>query len=542
VSKKASHFTVEVSKLPPNVTENELIDFFEKFGTVHSVSIALNNGDLLRKVEEYNQLDHLKYEMKIDKKSSPKKKRGGWCCGLFGGYTLHTISLKLSQLEREIEELKQKEYQCCGIAFVTFENRSSALLCRNEYNKDFLLFQHSDIVRPFRDSIKLRVRGAPEPTDIIWKNLQYTVLSQTLRHLITAVITYSIIVVAIAIAYACAIPGIVLAKINKPALYAILFVCQVISVTTVIIVFILVPLFAEKFEMHHRWSRVELFVCLRLFFYQFVSSVALATVAFDLFRNNNYFVDTYTPFLGMLGEITLFTFFVGWFLPLLFRSIAIFKAKRKIKRGEYVDLRLLEKNLEGPVWSIADRFQNIIKPVFISLFYGAVVPMTIPVAFVMIFLNYWMDKHALLRRFKRPPAYDDKVPYVIITYILPFAVIFHLAVGAAVYYQKDYYSDPIFPKDSSQHTWIAMVSALGFMFVLCLASVVRNILSLCRFTISPYNRNKVKKVSRDDVDQSYSEIEKIDNYSPQHLLRIESTSQDQRQSMYYNTIQDVKSY
>jgi hypothetical protein len=534
-SAKASHYTVEVSKLPHDVTESELIEFFSMFGKVHGVHMGLNNGELLSKIEKYNELEQNKIDIETDRSKSSKKKRGGCCCGLIGGYNLHSISLQMQKLYNEIQELSQKEYHCCSIAYITFENRVSALLCRNEYNKDHLLFRKSTIVKRFRDTIKLRVKGAPDSTDIIWKNLQYGSFQRFARHVATLAITYSIIITAIAVAYACALPGILFAKINVPALYAILFVCLVISVTATFIVFMLVPLFAN-FEKHHRWSRVELFVCIRIFLYQFVSSVAIATVAFLLFRDNDYFVDTYTPLLGMSGEIVIFTFILGFLTPLIIRNVQYYRAKKAISRGEQIDPRRLKKTFEGPIWSIGDRFQNILKPVFVSMFYSALVPFIIPVAFIVITANYWMDKHALLRRFKKPPLYDDKVPYVMITYILPWAVVFHLAVGAGVYYQKDL-ANTDYPKDSTVYTWVAMVSTLVFFLIIVLLSVARNIVSVCKLATTPYIRNTVRAYASDVDGRPYSEIEGIDSYSNVHVLKYNMFEGTMMENLYFQNDQ-----
>jgi hypothetical protein len=211
----------------------------------------------------------------------------------------------------------------------------------------------------------------------------------------------------------------------------------------------------------------------------------------------------------MIGELVIFTFGISFLVPWIYKTKTLRRIRKDIKLGKEYDERTLKKKLAGPEWSIADRFQNIMKPVFICLFYCSAVPFIIILTFIIVTANYWMDKTSLLRRFKRPPAYDDKVPYVMITYILPWAVVFHLAVGTVLYYQKE----------GNSPTWIAFMLTLVVIFTLSLLGVLRNFASLCRLATTPYNRNNVKKIEVQG-NRSYSEIGDIDSYKRSYESKL----------------------
>src|SRR3989338_11672717 len=91
---------------------------------------------LLEKLEEY----------KYDGKEATQKR--GRSCFCLGGDNMESITSKIETSQQEIDALQMVTYQCCGIAFITFENRSSAdefihNMARNIFKKPHLLFRDS---------------------------------------------------------------------------------------------------------------------------------------------------------------------------------------------------------------------------------------------------------------------------------------------------------------------------------------------------------------------------------------------------------------
>jgi hypothetical protein len=125
----------------------------------------------------------------------------------------------LAKLEKKMEEAaakldkkhhdKAKEtdagLQACECAFVMFENEKSLNLCKNDYRTS-----HSSINRFFQpkslrfpeqtaSGVKLHplwVRPAPEPSVILWENLEITGMEYQLRCILTNFLTFVIICVA----------------------------------------------------------------------------------------------------------------------------------------------------------------------------------------------------------------------------------------------------------------------------------------------------------------------------------------------------------
>lgn len=300
---RAASYTVEVSNLPPTATEQSVKEYFEKnFGQVANVAIALDNGDLLNYIEQVKQLKQLAKVMQLNNKS----KTGGWCCGLIAPTRIETIREKIADYSQKVVELQQLEYKCCGYAYVTFEMKEHAVKCRKEFLNEQLIITPDKL--PLFEGKKLHVIGAPDSEDVIWKNLQHGTWSQTWRHLVTILVSYFCISIALAISFGSAQPTIRL-HLNIIIVQLVSFTCQAINLAATIIIFILVPMFAD-FEKHHRNTRIELFVFIRIFIFDILTTVGVSCLAFGFFaygrEGNDTFIDAFIPTITMVIELTVF--------------------------------------------------------------------------------------------------------------------------------------------------------------------------------------------------------------------------------------------
>lgn len=58
----------------------------------------------------------------------------------------------------------------------------------------------------------------------------------------------------------------------------------------------------------------------------------------------------------------------------------------------------LNKEFEHPKFGIAENYAFYIMITFTISFYGFLVPLATPIAIVIFFLEYWVDKYNLFRR------------------------------------------------------------------------------------------------------------------------------------------------
>ncbi|CAN0338404.1 unnamed protein product, partial [Ectocarpus sp. 13 AM-2016] len=82
-------------------------------------------------------------------------------------------------------------------------------------------------------------------------------------------------------------------------------------------------------------------------------------------------------------------------LPDLFgRKVIAPKAKTQAEMNVF---------FQGAPWNLAERYTDMIKTVFVGLFYSAIVPTGLIVTAVAMMMLYWVDKYSLLRLWRRPP-------------------------------------------------------------------------------------------------------------------------------------------
>eukprot|EP01036_Dinobryon_divergens_P028342 gene28342-37274_t len=221
----ASMYTIKVSGLPPDVTEEELIDHFNSLirksfqrnsttivnssnvdYTIAAISLAYDNveeieecisrGDLIRSkiklVHEhrYNCTKLLAKEVpNVDQEISNMRES-----------MLQKMKQKNRELRKKQELLESyaKKPAKAIFAFVTF-NRVSA--------KDTVVFMYKRGLNILswifnRDKLsirgyKLKVEDAPEPSTIIWENLSYNWYSRILRRCLTVVMSLLLILVSL---------------------------------------------------------------------------------------------------------------------------------------------------------------------------------------------------------------------------------------------------------------------------------------------------------------------------------------------------------
>jgi hypothetical protein len=83
---------------------------------------------------------------------------------------------------------------------------------------------------------------------------------------------------------------------------------------------------------------------------------------------------------------------------------------------------------DGVDWHIAERYTDMIKTVFVSLFYLALLPSGAFVASFAFFASFAVDKYCLFRWWKVPPKVDAAVGVLSLRWLV-FCVLVHLAIS-----------------------------------------------------------------------------------------------------------------
>lgn len=190
----ASDYSVLVEGIPKDATDpDEIRAFFSRYGEVADVAIGLNNGRLIDLFQKRGTLE-IQVEEMVAK---------------FKLYKLQTIQIELKKLKKKQQKLdakilalRQKTDFKSIVAYVTFNEESGQEECLEAYSFSLfarLLGRHKGTVKTFRGRYHLKVTQAPEPSNVLWENLQFRGIQTFIRAGIANLITVSMLLVSFTI-------------------------------------------------------------------------------------------------------------------------------------------------------------------------------------------------------------------------------------------------------------------------------------------------------------------------------------------------------
>jgi len=189
----AADWTVEVRDLPLDVEKaGEVMEYFSKFGDVVNVAIGRSDGAIIRTFHKRHLL-----EQKRDREVARQQR------GSSNAAAVEKLNTQLTQMDAKIERLRSKRAnQKSHAAFVTFNDESSYLACLKAFNGGCCSRMCISQNQKFRKKYALKVIRAPEPTDLLWENLEFGTLQRFLRRCITTTLSILILLVSVVIVVA----------------------------------------------------------------------------------------------------------------------------------------------------------------------------------------------------------------------------------------------------------------------------------------------------------------------------------------------------
>lgn len=143
----------------------------DHFGEIDHVELGLSSS---RVVELRHRWDQLKVVL------DDRDARGQ------GGHMSRVLRRKVAKLEAQLAEA-QVHAQPTGMAFVVFRSQHDASACERAHNRRCWK------VAPRFQRSRLRVRPAPDPTDVLWANLEVSKCTKLLLRLPTGVAVVCVI-------------------------------------------------------------------------------------------------------------------------------------------------------------------------------------------------------------------------------------------------------------------------------------------------------------------------------------------------------------
>ena len=333
---------------------------------------------------------------------------------------------KLADYDRETLAMVRRRHVGTGYAFVTFASRDEAHKCKN-------LLKSSEYSRQFCGR-RLNARRAPEPSDVIWENLEVPPRKRRSRQLASLAIMFGIALVGTSIITAIAyLQG---TKILSSFLrfspdfggFVLSLLFQLAVAVPVIlgnvILFVSVPVLADKIERHTTFSGKEVSIMLQMVFFQCFNTI-IAALAFSFNPDIGFFSRKWYTTGGALittialGDAVFIQVLLDWIRVdgLFKRHCLAHRAKTQLKMD-----RLF--TIEADIY-LAFRCQFCGKFVVICFMFGTAIPLLYFIGALFFWLGSWIDRYNFLRRLAPPPRTDTRLTKTLCLYITPLALALH---------------------------------------------------------------------------------------------------------------------
>ena len=186
---------------------------------------------------------------------------------------------RLNKASAQVRAVSSLELACTGHVFVTFDTVDAAQACIGALSNE---------KRYFRGAGPLQASMAPEPSDLIWENLQYTTAQRYSRIFLTTIL---IVVLTICNCTAINVTSVWQSETlkafsnergeDRPSVFQLLgsiALALLVMVTGYVSTIVTVPLLSMKLERWHQFANREVIIALRLAVFQVLIPSSSATV------------------------------------------------------------------------------------------------------------------------------------------------------------------------------------------------------------------------------------------------------------------------
>jgi hypothetical protein len=388
------------------VDPDEWRAFFEQFGPVASVTVALNNGSLLRQLSAArlakqrlaeHEGDDAEAELQAEADAADKAVRNT-VANVNSGYSAFKVARVFVVFEAEAAQRKCLSQLSAGVLVAHFD--WTCACCPDQVRER----------RLFRGTNRLRVSEAVEPSEVIWHNLGVHVQQRIGQQLLS-------LALAVALCFGAFYLIRALQRELGPEAAAIGVSLLNAALPTVLKLF-------STLEQHVDFGNQN--------------QSMLRKLLLARFFNSAFIIYLLTPFGETLSAASLrqiqailiadaFTTPVFRLLNLptrLAQAVLAPRAKSQAAMNAYFN---------GTAWWLAERYTDVTKTFFVSMFYSALLPSGLLITAVSCFTCFAVDKFCLLRQWKVAPKVDGSLAVQSRGHLL-FCVLVKLAMALRFYY------------------------------------------------------------------------------------------------------------
>ena len=404
------------------------------------------------------------------------------CCS-DKGITLEDLNNEKNIYVRRLNLLvnKTKLSHFCGCAFVSFNTTKEKEEFYNNYPHfliEFIFYyikkglyyscycctnKNDNLNKKYRNK-RIRVYLAPEPEDIIWENLEFTIFQRFYRIFFIYFLSLILILIAFLIVYELTLLQDTINDnwrgIKK---YGGAFLITII-ISLINLIFEYIMNYFTKMEKQKSMTNHYLSFSIKLTVFTFVSSSLVPLIPNilnnNLKKHNNRNLITSILFIFLANSfLTPIIWTVN--IRLIIKKIRIyFLEKKKVPDSmHYKTQKELNELYELPDMDISSKYSYISKTLFMTVFYLPIFPLGVLISLIGLILAYFLEKYNFTHHYKRPEMLNEKMGEIHFNFFISVQIVYSIG-------------NYIFIKDLLENDYWKVV----------------NIALFCIFSIIPYTK------------------------------------------------------
>jgi len=411
----AADYSIQVDNPPADAIDpDEWKDYFQQFGDVAFVTVALNNSELLnaltrRRVLLQKAFYKLKHRQALTMPlqeipvSLEKKKPG--------------LYKKLVAIDAKCRELLKQEFPTSAV-FVTFEKERAQRLALQtlEVGQLNVVNNCTEVLETkqcFRGNLVLDISEALEPSSIRWDQLDESNLLKFCERAFTALLSCFVILIGFWLVEKAYATGDVTLAATEITLMNILgpHVFKLIN----------------SFESHQSEDSYQASLYWKIAIFRWVNT-GIVTILIKPFTDT--VSDSPGSLIASVHAVLRAEIMIA---PVLHMLDIVGIIKRQILAPRAVNQAAMNSYFRGGKQSLAEKYTNATKTIFLVFFYSAIFPSGFFYGAVALFLTYITDKFLLLRSWGAMPKLGDAVARLSRKVFFPLTLVF-LAVMSEFFY------------------------------------------------------------------------------------------------------------
>ena len=382
--------------------------------------------------------------------------------------TLDSVKKEKEELEKKINELiedskKNTSNYFGGAALITFDTiREQELFLNNlprnfiDYFLEFLTylaylfcsccFDKSNI-KYLKKNIKFE--AAPEPEDIIFKNLETSPFEKIMRTFLVYII--SIIICGVSFGIIVTLNYVQVSKLDKSDNNDLLLYLLSLGITAVTsaIDFILEIILKTLTKYEKQATKTDFFLSysIKLTFFTFLNSALLPLFSEIVVNQTDTGYKILISNMLMKFLVNAFVTPIMWTMNVGFfmKKIQIWFIERKIKSEENLpeEEKTFDKNqkelnelYELPPMNVELKYSYIMKTLLMSFLYIPIFPLGVLISLIGILLGYWLEKFNFANMYKRPEMLNRQIAECYVKYFV--LVLFVFGIGDYIFLSDAY--------------------------------------------------------------------------------------------------------